>query len=180
MTTPSFILTLRRHIGHAPLWLSGVTAYVQNSQGEILLARRADTGEWALIYGINEPAEEPADTVIREVKEETGVECVPQFLASVKASPKMLTYDNGDQAQYLDHLFICSLAPNGNHTPGTGDGENTESGWFSPAALPSPLAATTVERMALARRFLAQGTADNARAALFSYTLLDTKTTTND
>ncbi|MCI1901628.1 MAG: NUDIX domain-containing protein [Bifidobacteriaceae bacterium] len=168
MTTPTFILKLRQKIGHDPLWLIGVTAFVRDAAGRVLLARRADTGEWALIYGINEPAEEPADTVIREVKEETGVDCVPELLASVKSSARMLTYANGDQAQYMDHTFICSLAPGGNATPGTGDGENTESGWFKLDALPSPLAASTVERLATVKKFLARPD----KTALFSSELL--------
>ena len=52
----------------------GVSCYVEDEQGRVLLGRRSDTGEWAMVYGINEPGEEPADTVAREVKEETGVE----------------------------------------------------------------------------------------------------------
>jgi ADP-ribose pyrophosphatase YjhB (NUDIX family) len=169
MTTPTFILNLRRKIGHDPLWLSGVTAYVRNAGGKILMARRADTNEWALIYGINEPTEQPADTVIREVKEETGVDCIPQLLASVTSSPTMLTYANGDQAQYMDHTFICGVAPGGNATPGTGDGENTESGWFSLDHLPQPLAASSVERLALVAEFFKQ----QNDAAIFRSDLLN-------
>lgn len=65
MPTPEFILKLREKIGHDPLWLVGVTAYIEDGDGRILLGRRADNGNWALISGINEPGEEPADTVIR-------------------------------------------------------------------------------------------------------------------
>ena len=55
MTTPNFILSLREKIGHDPLWLTGITAYVEDADGRILLGRRSDTGEWALVYGIVEP-----------------------------------------------------------------------------------------------------------------------------
>ncbi|MCI1983147.1 MAG: NUDIX domain-containing protein [Bifidobacteriaceae bacterium] len=163
MTTPTFILNLRKKIGHDPLWLVGVTAFVRDATGRVLLAKRADTGEWALIYGINEPAEEPADTVIREAKEETGVDVTPDFLASVTSSARMLTYDNDDQAQYMDHTFICSLTPGGNAVPGTGDGENTEAGWFDLDDLPQPLAASTVERMERVQEFLH----NDSHAAIF-------------
>ena len=74
MPTPEFVLSLREKIGHDLLWLMGVSGYVEDEQGRVLLGRRSDTGEWAMVYGINEPGEEPADTVAREVKEETGVE----------------------------------------------------------------------------------------------------------
>ena len=73
MPTPEFVLSLREKIGHDLLWLMGVSGYVEDEQGRVLLGRRSDTGEWAMVYGINEPGEEPADTVAREVKEETGL-----------------------------------------------------------------------------------------------------------
>ena len=47
MTTPTFITELRRFIGHRPLWLTGVTAYVEDDDGRVLLGRRSDTGQWA-------------------------------------------------------------------------------------------------------------------------------------
>ena len=111
-------------------------------------------GEWAMVYGINEPGEEPADTVAREVKEETGVDVVVTDLVSVKSSRKVLTYANGDNTMYMDHLFICRPDPNGNTEPFVGDEESLNVGWFSPDALPEPLAATTVERMAYVREYL--------------------------
>ena len=49
MSTPQFILDLRKKIGHNLLWLIGITAYVENDKGQVLLGRRADTGEWALV-----------------------------------------------------------------------------------------------------------------------------------
>lgn len=89
MSTPEFITNLRAKIGNDPLWLTGITAYVEDAQGRILLGKRADTGQWALIYGIVEPAEEPADTCVREALEETGVDIEPVCLVSVKSSPYM-------------------------------------------------------------------------------------------
>ena len=141
MPTPEFVLSLREKIGHDLLWLMGVSGYVEDEQGRVLLGRRSDTGEWAMVYGINEPGEEPADTVAREVKEETGVDVV-------------VTYANGDNTMYMDHLFICRPDPNGNTEPFVGDEESLNVGWFSPDALPEPLAATTVERMAYVREYL--------------------------
>lgn len=168
MSTPEFILKLREKIGHDPLWLVGITAYVEDDRGRILLGRRADTGEWALVYGINEPGEEPADTVAREVLEETGVDVVPVELASVKASDKLITYANGDQTRYLDLMFACRLAPNGNAAPRVNDDESLEVGWFEPDALPRPLAASTSERLRLMREYRENKAAGDART-LFSF-----------
>ena len=157
MSTPEFILRLREKIGHDLLWLIGVTACVEDAEGRVLLGRRADTGEWALVYGINEPGEEPADTVIREVLEETGVDVVPVALASVKAGRRMTVYANGDQTQYLDLAFVCRLAEVGNDVPRVADDESLEVGWFEPDALPQPLAASTVERLARIRAWREAG-----------------------
>lgn len=168
MTTPDFVLRLRKKIGHDPLWLIGVTAIVRDGQGRYLLARRADTGMWAFVAGVNEPTEQPADTVIREVKEETGVDVRVDALVSVTSLPRMLVYANGDHAQYMDHCFVCSLRPGGNADPGIGDHENTDSGWFSRDALPSPLATQSASRLAVYERWLARpAAADGGRGAVF-------------
>ena len=165
MATPEFILRLREKIGHDPLWLIGVTAYVEDVDGRLLLGRRADTGEWALVYGINEPGEEPADTVAREVAEETGVDVVPVALASVKAAERETVYANGDRTQYLDLCFVCWPAEGGRTDPHVADDESLAVGWFSPDALPDPLAASTVERMGRVAAWRAAGSG----AALFSF-----------
>ncbi|MBQ5557452.1 MAG: NUDIX domain-containing protein [Aeriscardovia sp.] len=156
MTTPRFILDLRENIGHAPLWLSGITAFVQRDDGKVLLGRRADTHEWALIYGIVEPGENPADTAIREVNEETEVDCVPDYLAALVADDRMLRYSNGDRAQYLNAIYVCHLADGARNTPTTGDHENTDSGWFNLDDLPQPIARSTIERLGYIRHFLAR------------------------
>lgn len=153
MPTPEFVVRLRASIGHDLLWLTGVTGYVEDRDGRILLARRSDTGEWALVYGINEPGEEPADTVAREIKEETGIDAVATDLVSVKSSTHVVAYKNGDRAMYMDHLFLCTPAPGGNDIPFVGDEESLAVGWFPPDGLPRPLAETTVERLEYVRRY---------------------------
>lgn len=164
MSTPEFIVKLREKIGHDPLWLVGVTAYVEDGEGRVLLGRRADTGEWALVYGINEPGEEPADTVVREVKEETGVDVVPTALAGVKASSRLVVYANGDQTRYLDLLFVCRLSEGGCGDPSVSDEESLEVGWFALDAMPEPLSSSTVERIERVRAYRRSCEAGDARA----------------
>ncbi|MBO5633556.1 MAG: NUDIX domain-containing protein [Aeriscardovia sp.] len=154
MPTPQFILDLRQHIGHAPLWLSGITAFVQNDEGKVLMAQRADTHEWALIYGITEPGEEPADTARREVAEETEIDCVPDYLAGTTTDKKMLHYPNGDEALFINLIYVCHTVPGGRCTPTIGDHENIASGWFDLDHLPQPLAQSTVERLQVIQQFL--------------------------
>ncbi|GAC66658.1 NUDIX hydrolase [Gordonia soli] len=148
MPVPDFVVELRKHIGHAPLWMAGVTAVVRDERGHILLTHRADTHEWALVSGILEPGEEPAVAIRREIAEETGVEAEILRITGVEVSPP-ITYPNGDQAQYLD---ICFLAQHIHGNPTVTDDENTEVGWFALTDLPDGLAQSTRARLEIAQR----------------------------
>ncbi len=146
MPIPEFIRDLRAHVGHAPLWLSGVSGVVVDDSGRVLLTHRADTEEWAVVSGVLEPGEEPAHAIVREIAEETGITAVVDRLTSIDVTP-MITYPNGDQTQYLD---VCFLARHVDGEPRVGDDENLAVAWFSPDDLPEPLAETTRHRVARA------------------------------
>ncbi len=79
----------QEEFGHDLLWLNGVTGCVLDDRGRLLLGRRSDTGEWAMVYGINEPGGQPADTVVREIKEETGIDAVVTDLVAVTSSSRV-------------------------------------------------------------------------------------------
>ncbi len=128
---PDFILELRRHIGHAPLWLPAVTAVVRRDD-ELLLVRRSDTGAWAPITGIMDPGEEPAVTAAREALEETGVRIRVDRLAAVTSGIEV-THVNGDEAVYLDHTFACTWLDG---DPYPADDESVEVAWWPTSALP--------------------------------------------
>lgn len=164
MATPPFVLKLRKKIGHDLLWLHGVTALVRDDEGNVLLGRRADTGEWAMVYGIIDPGEQPADAAVREVREETGVDVTVTDLVSVTSQPEPMSYANGDIVQYMDHSFICELTPGGNSRPYVGDDESLDVGWFPLDAMPEPLARSTVERLAVFRDYLANKAAGDSHA----------------
>ncbi|TFB86242.1 NUDIX domain-containing protein [Cryobacterium algoricola] len=144
MATPDFVLELRKSIGHAPLWLIGVTAVVVRGD-EALLVRRADNGNWSNVAGVVDPGEEPADAAAREVLEESGLVAEVDALVGVFAS-EPLQYANGDHAQYLDVLFLCRWVSG---EPHPADGENTAAAWWPLDALP-PLPGTHDERLRLA------------------------------
>ena len=169
MPTPDFIVHLREHIGHELLWLVGVTAFIEDDRGRILLGRRTDTGCWALISGINEPGEEPADTIVREAFEEAGVHIVPTTLVDVHADKRILTYDNGDRVQYLELLYLAELVGDADDAH-VSDEESTDVGWFEIDDLPSPLAPSTQERIGIVGRFRDRARQGD-RSALFRATV---------
>ena len=52
----------------------GVSGVVLNQKGQILLVQRNDSKAWSLPGGIVENGESPDQAVVREVKEETGLD----------------------------------------------------------------------------------------------------------
>lgn len=132
MPIPQFIVELRAHIGHAPLWLIGVTAVVLRDD-EVLLVKRADNGVWSPVTGIVDPGEEPADAAVREVAEEAGVTAVPERLAWVHVTAPV-THVNGDRAQYLDHVFVMRWVAG---QPYPADDESTAARWCARSSLPA-------------------------------------------
>ena len=106
--TPEFILALREKVGATRLWLSGATAVVIRpgvDGEEVLLVRRADNGEWTPVAGIVDPGEHPHLTAVREVAEEAGVTAVVERLVWLTVT-EVITYDNGDETQYLSLIHI--------------------------------------------------------------------------
>ncbi|MFD5869009.1 NUDIX domain-containing protein [Corynebacterium sp. NPDC060344] len=186
--TPEFIVELRRHVGHAELWLLGVTMIVVRGEAgaeEVLLVRRADDGRWTPVTGIVDPGEEPDVAGVREVAEETALHVEVDELLSVQVTRK-IEYPNGDRAQYLDHAFLAREAvpsgeavaqgdagdsgvPGETTAPHPADGENTEVAWVPLADVPAMGARfdRTVELAIAARREDADRTGGTGRAVLF-------------
>ncbi|MGV9711800.1 NUDIX hydrolase [Gordonia sp. NPDC003424] len=148
MPIPEFIRRLREHVGHDPLWLSGVSAVVRDADGRILLTRRVDTGQWAIVSGVLEPGEEPARAITREIGEETGIRAEVIRLTSIDVTP-LVTYPNGDQTRYLD---VCFLARHVSGEPHPADDENTDVAWFGVDEIPADLADTSRLRIDKALR----------------------------
>ncbi|MDK1474754.1 NUDIX domain-containing protein [Streptomyces sp. 549] len=133
MTTPEYIRDLRTHIGQQLLFLPGVTALVYDDRGRLLLGRRTDTGRWAVIGGICEPGEQPADTAVREVYEETAVRCEVERVVLVETR-EPIRYVNGDVCQFLDITLLCRAVGG---EARVNDEESLEVGWFAPDELPA-------------------------------------------
>ncbi|WP_327299106.1 MULTISPECIES: NUDIX domain-containing protein [unclassified Streptomyces] len=144
MATPDFIREIRATAGHQLLLLPGVSAIVFDDEGRVLLNRRADTGKWSIIGGIPEPGEQPADTAVREVHEETAVRCVVERVVLVQALKK-IQYPNGDHCQFMDISLLCRATGG---VPRVNDDESLDVGWFAVDALPelADFALTRIKR----------------------------------
>ncbi|SCE99486.1 8-oxo-dGTP diphosphatase [Micromonospora coriariae] len=131
MAVPDYILRMRKHVGHDLLWLPSVSAVVRNDAGELLLGQRADDGRWSVISGFVEPGEQPATALVREVREETGLDVVPVRLSSAVSHPH--TYPNGDRCEYLNLGFVCRVVAG---TARVNDDESLAVRWFPMDRLP--------------------------------------------
>ncbi|MBD0860818.1 NUDIX domain-containing protein [Gordonia sp. zg691] len=139
MPIPDFIRDLRAHVGDRELWLSGVSVVVLDDAGRLLLTRRVDNGQWAVVSGVLEPGEEPARAALREVREETSIIAEIDRLTSIDVTP-LITYPNGDRTRYLD---VCFLAHHVEGEPHAADDENSDVAWFAADDLPADLTDTS-------------------------------------
>src|SRR5258708_6502707 len=149
MSMSDYVHTIREKIGHDLLLLPGAVAVILNPAGEVLLQRRSDNGQWGLPGGAIDPGEEPADAVIREVREETGLDVLPERIVGVYSGPDhLITYPNGDQAMIVSVTFACR--PIGGEAR-VNDDESLEVRYFPPDGLP-PMAERNRFRLEHARR----------------------------
>jgi ADP-ribose pyrophosphatase YjhB (NUDIX family) len=132
MPIPEFVLTLRAKIGHDPLPLVGAIAVVFDDRDRVLMVRRADNHQWALVTGVVEPGEEPAAGALREIEEETGVVARVERLLGVSARG-LSTLPNADQVWWTSIMFQCRHVSG---EPKVGDDESIDVGWFEIADIP--------------------------------------------
>jgi ADP-ribose pyrophosphatase YjhB (NUDIX family) len=84
------------------------SAVVTDEHGWILLIRRADSGNWALPGGALELGESISDCIVREVREETGLEVEVTGLVGIYTDPRhVIAYSDGEVRQQFN---ICLTA----------------------------------------------------------------------
>ena len=106
-----YLRTIRERVGPMRLVLPSVSATVRDEAGGVLLVRQRDHGVWSTPGGLIEPGERPADAVVREVCEETGLLVTPRRIIAVWGGPDFVVrYPNGDEAEYLIVAFECAVA----------------------------------------------------------------------
>lgn len=90
--------------------IAAASAIVTNSENQILLHRRRDNNSWSLLGGAMEYGENIERTVIREVKEESGLEVRVEKLIGIYSDPNhIIEYSNGEIRQQFSICFHCIL-----------------------------------------------------------------------
>ena len=110
-----------------------IGAVVGNDDGELLLVQRADSGIWLYPTGWADIGYSASEVAVKEVAEETGIECEPVRLLSVIDGQRMGFSRFG---MYM-LLFYCR-ATGGELQPHPL--ETSDVGWFGPTALPEATA----------------------------------------
>ncbi|HEX6355746.1 NUDIX domain-containing protein [Actinophytocola sp.] len=86
------------------------SAVVVNSDGAILVHRRVDNDLWALPGGGMEVGESIAGTIVREVREETGLDVRPQYVVAVYSDPRhVFAYSDGEVRQEFSVCIACEI-----------------------------------------------------------------------
>jgi ADP-ribose pyrophosphatase YjhB (NUDIX family) len=113
----------------------GVGAVIFGDGGTVLLQRRDDNGRWGLPGGAVDPGESVTAAVVREVREETGLDVEPVRLIGVYSDPanhQVVTYPDGNVIHFVSVVFEC-VVRGGTLTCCA---ESLDLAWHPPDALP--------------------------------------------
>ncbi|MYW03246.1 NUDIX domain-containing protein [Streptomyces sp. SID3343] len=83
-----------------------VTAVVVDARGHLLMIHRTDNDLWAIPGGGHDVGESIAETVVREVREETGIDVEVLDLVGTYTDPHhVMAYDDGEVRQQFSLCF---------------------------------------------------------------------------
>ncbi len=125
-----YIRDLRRRAGPGKLILDCAGAVVVRD-GKILFQLRSDNGLWGLTGGLMEMGETYADTAVREVKEETGLDVRLTAFLGIFHNYDMV-WSNGDRAHTVGAYYTAEVI--GGELKG--DEESLELRFLGPGELP--------------------------------------------
>ncbi|MET9598108.1 NUDIX domain-containing protein [Streptomyces sp. NPDC006459] len=109
-----------------------VTAVVRDEQGNLLLIHKTDNNLWALPGGGHDAGESIAQTVVREVEEETGIAVVVEDVVGLYTDPQhVMAYDDGEVRQQFSICFHARPIGGALRT----SSESKEVRWVAPADL---------------------------------------------
>jgi len=117
MGMSDYYKNIREKVGNELIFMPSVAGIVRNDRDEILFQKKGNGEGWSLPAGAIEPGETPAEALVREVLEETGLVVTPTKLAGVFGGRNYrYTYPNGHKVEYNVFLFECEVQ-SGNLNP---------------------------------------------------------------
>jgi 8-oxo-dGTP pyrophosphatase MutT (NUDIX family) len=119
--------------------IPSVTGLVRDDDGRLLMMQRSDTRRWELPSGQIEPGEAPAQALVREVWEETGLVVRPERLVGVFGGREgfRFVYPHGDEIEVFVSVFECRVVGG---ALGNRDGEALDLRFFAWDEMPELIA----------------------------------------
>jgi 8-oxo-dGTP pyrophosphatase MutT (NUDIX family) len=109
-----------------------VNVVVTDDDGRVLLIRRSDNDKWALPGGAIDLGESMPQAAVREVAEETGIDCEITGLVGIYTDPRhVILYTSNGEARQEFSILLTGRATGGQPTPSS---ESTEVVWTDPTA----------------------------------------------
>jgi ADP-ribose pyrophosphatase YjhB (NUDIX family) len=85
----------------------GGSALVLDDHGHVLMQRRSDSGNWSLPGGVMDIGETLGQCVVREVKEETGLDIELTGLLGIYTDPNhVIAYTDGEIRQEFNITYL--------------------------------------------------------------------------
>lgn len=117
----SYVMNLRKKIGHAPILMPCSVVVLVNENNQVLLQKRHDNNIWGLNGGSIEIDESCEDAAKRELYEETGLIADELLFFKVYSGEKYhFTYPNGDEVNTIEIVYVCKKY-HGNIVPQKGE-----------------------------------------------------------
>ncbi len=116
----------------------GAAAVIVDGEGRVLLVKQTYGHlNWDLPGGAAEAGESPDETVLPEVREETGLDVTVLHLTG---------YYHDAEADFLHFVFLCELRDR-DAAPRPDLAEVSECRYWPPGALPRPISDFTIRRI---------------------------------
>lgn len=134
MPMSEYYKKLRKKIGKQLIFSPSVVAIIRNEKDQILFVQEVGKTTWGFPAGAIELGETPAQAVVREVWEETGLNVVPKHLLGVFGGEEFRwIYPDGNQVEYINFVFECTVK-SGTLQPV--DGEIANFRFYDPSSIP--------------------------------------------
>jgi mutator protein MutT len=104
----SYIMDLRKYVGHKTLLQCAASVIIENEKGEVLLGKRTDNHKWGYAGGSIELDETVEECAKRELFEEMGLIADElEFFMINSGVEAHYIYPNGDEVSNVEIVYIC-------------------------------------------------------------------------